>query len=53
MASDDLKPILSTIVEYSDEQAKETPDADKLADMQSDYQKAGSDFSQFCSAAAQ
>ncbi|CAM3223023.1 hypothetical protein PSET11_01545 [Arthrobacter ulcerisalmonis] len=53
VASDDLKPILSTIVEYSDEQAKETPDADKLADMQSDYQKAGSDFSQFCSAAAQ
>lgn len=49
VASDDLKPALESILEYTDEQAKETPDEDKLAELQADYEEAGSTYSQFCS----
>lgn len=49
VASDDLKPALESILEYTDEQAKETPDEAKLAELQADYEQAGSTYSQFCS----
>ena len=47
--SDDLKPALASIIEYTDEQAKETPDEAKLAELQADYEEAGSTYSEFCS----
>jgi hypothetical protein len=49
VASDDLKGALESIIEYTDEQAKETPDEDKLAELTADYEEAGSTYSQFCS----
>lgn len=48
VASDDLKTALGSIIEYTDEQARETPDKDKLAGMESDYRAAGATFSEFC-----
>ncbi|MDQ0119722.1 hypothetical protein AB0280_04970 [Pseudarthrobacter sp902506025] len=48
VASDDLKPALASILAYTDEQVKENPDKDKLADLQSGYQEAGSTYSKFC-----
>lgn len=49
VASDDLKGALASILEYTDEQAKETPDEAKLGELQSGYEKAGATYSQFCS----
>lgn len=49
VASDDLKPALKSILDYTDEQAKETPDEAKLAELQSGYQQASSTYTQFCS----
>ncbi|WP_258803683.1 YgdI/YgdR family lipoprotein [Pseudarthrobacter sp. NS4] len=49
VASDDLKPALESILEYTDEQAKETPDEAKLAELQADYEQAGNTYSRFCS----
>ncbi|TLM82645.1 hypothetical protein FDW83_11865 [Pseudarthrobacter sp. NamE2] len=49
VASDDLKPALASILEYTDEQAKESPDEAKLAELQAGYQQAGNTYSQFCS----
>lgn len=48
VASDDLKPALESILEFTDEQAKEAPDEDKLADLSADYQEAGTTFSSLC-----
>ncbi|MDJ0320169.1 hypothetical protein [Pseudarthrobacter sp. PS3-L1] len=47
-ASDELKPALETIIEYTDAQAMEEPDADRLADMQSSYQDASAAFNASC-----
>lgn len=49
VASDDLKPALGSIIEFTDESAKETPDEDKLAGMAAGYQDAGTAFTKFCS----
>ncbi len=49
IASDDLKPALQSILEYTDEQAKETPDEAKLSELQAGYEQAGNTYSQFCS----
>ncbi len=49
VASDDLKPALQSILEYTDEQAKEAPDEAKLSELQAGYEQAGSTYSQFCS----
>ena len=49
VASDDLKPALQSILEFTDEQAKETPDEAKLAELQPGYEEAGSTYSRFCS----
>jgi hypothetical protein len=49
VASDDLKPALGSIIAYTDEAAKETPDAGKLAGMQSGYNDASTAFQKFCS----
>lgn len=49
VASDDLKPALKAILDYTDEQAKETPDEAKLSELQPDYEEAGSTYSEFCS----
>jgi hypothetical protein len=47
-ASDDLKPSVQAILDYTDESAKENPDAEKLAGMQEGYQQAGATFSRLC-----
>ncbi|UZX01500.1 hypothetical protein F8G81_01840 [Arthrobacter sp. CDRTa11] len=49
VASDDLKSALQSIIEYTDESAKETPDEEKLSGLQADYEAAGGTFSKFCS----
>jgi hypothetical protein len=47
-ASDELKPAVQAILDYADESAKENPDADKVAELQAGYQKAGATFGQLC-----
>jgi hypothetical protein len=49
VASDELKPALGSIIEFTDESAKETPDEAKLSGMEPAYQNAGTAFTQFCS----
>ncbi|HEY8700009.1 MAG TPA: hypothetical protein VIM08_03430 [Arthrobacter sp.] len=49
VASDDLKSALKSIIEYTDESAKETPDPDKLSALQGGYQEAGAAYTKFCS----
>lgn len=49
VASDDLKPALESILEYTDEQAKETPDEARIAELQAGYEEAGSTYQKFCS----
>lgn len=49
VASDDLKGALASILAYTDEQAKETPDEAKLGELKSGYEEAGATYSQFCS----
>ncbi|MET1085777.1 MAG: hypothetical protein ABWY04_01440 [Arthrobacter sp.] len=49
VASDDLKPALESILAYTDEQAKETPDETKIAELQAGYEEAGSTYQRFCS----
>lgn len=49
VASDDLKPALKSILDYTDEQAKETPDEAKLSELQAGYEEAGNTYSRFCS----
>ncbi|MFF1251847.1 hypothetical protein ACFVYC_05055 [Pseudarthrobacter sp. NPDC058329] len=49
VASNELKPALQSILEYTDEQAKETPDEAKLTELQAGYEQAGTTYSQFCS----
>ena len=49
VASDDLKPALESIIEYTDEQAKETPDEAKIAELQAGYEEAGTTYQKFCS----
>ncbi|MBT2533990.1 hypothetical protein J7E83_18050 [Arthrobacter sp. ISL-48] len=48
VASDDLKAALQSIIEFTDESAKETPDAEKLSTLQDGYQEAGSTYQKFC-----
>jgi hypothetical protein len=49
VASDDLKGALASILAYTDEQAKETPDEAKLGELQPGYEKAGATYTEFCS----
>lgn len=49
VASDDLKPALESILAYTDEQAKETPDEARIAELQAGYEEAGSTYQKFCS----
>jgi hypothetical protein len=47
-ASDELKPAVQAILDYTDESAKETPDEEKLTQLQEEYQKASTTFGQLC-----
>lgn len=49
VASDDLKPSLRVILDYTDESAKDNPDSGKLNALKTDYEQAGSTYSKFCS----
>jgi hypothetical protein len=48
VASDDLKPALGSFIAFADEASKESPDQDKIAQMQVDNQAANSALSSFC-----
>jgi hypothetical protein len=47
-ASDDLKSSVQAFLDYADESAKETPDADKMVVLQEGYQKAATTFGELC-----
>ncbi|MET1089784.1 MAG: hypothetical protein ABWY04_22145 [Arthrobacter sp.] len=47
-ASDELQPSVKAFLEYADESAKETPDAEKMTVLQEDYQKAAATFGELC-----
>jgi hypothetical protein len=49
VASDDLKPALGSIIEFTDESAKEAPDEAKLAELEAGYREAGAAFTKHCS----
>ncbi|KRE61463.1 hypothetical protein ASG92_20965 [Arthrobacter sp. Soil736] len=49
VSSDDLKPALQAILDYTDESVKEKPDTEKLNALKADYEQAGSTYSKFCS----
>ena len=47
---DDSAPaLLQAILDYADESVKENPDAEKLNGLKTEYEKAGSTYSKFCS----
>ncbi len=48
VASDDMKPVVTAILEYMDEQAKETPDEAKLGELGAKYQEAGTKYGELC-----
>lgn len=49
VSSDDLQPALQAILDYADESVKDSPDAEKLNGLKTEYEKAGSTYSKFCS----
>jgi hypothetical protein len=48
VSSDELRPALQAILEYTDESAKEAPDEAKLTELKTGYEQAGSTYSRFC-----
>lgn len=49
VSSDELKPALQAILDYTDESVKDNPDAGKLTALKADYEQAGSTYTKFCS----
>ena len=49
VSSDDLKPALQAILDYTDESVKDNPDTEKLNALKADYEQAGSTYTKFCS----
>ena len=49
VASNDLQHALGSIIEFTDESAKEAPDESKLAELEPGYQEAGAAFTKHCS----
>ena len=49
VSSDELKPALRAILDYTDESAKNSPDTEKLNTLKADYEQAGSTYTKFCS----
>jgi ribulose kinase len=47
-ASDDLKSSVQAFLDYADESAKETPNAEKMTALQKDYQEAATTFGELC-----
>jgi hypothetical protein len=52
-ASEDLKAPVQSIIEFLDESARETPDADKLQELQPQYTAAGKSLSAVCTGGGQ
>ncbi len=48
VASTDMKPVVTAILEFLDEQAKETPDEAKLGELGAAYQEAGTKYGELC-----
>ena len=51
VASDEMKPVVTAILEYLDEQAKENPNEERLGEVTAAFQEAGAKFGQLCSGA--
>lgn len=49
VSSDELKPALRAILDYTDESVKDNPDAEKLTALKADYEQAGTAYTKFCS----
>ncbi len=43
-----MKPVVTAILEFLDEQAKETPDEAKLGELNAAYQEAGTKYGELC-----
>jgi len=48
VASDEMKPVVTAILEYLDEQAKANPDEARLGEVTSAFQEAGTKYGQLC-----
>ncbi|MGR0160320.1 hypothetical protein [Paenarthrobacter nitroguajacolicus] len=48
VASTEMKPVVTAILEYLDEQAKETPDEKRMGELTSAFQEAGAKFGELC-----
>jgi len=50
VASDDMKPVVTAILEYLDEQSKENPNEERMGELTTNFQEAGAKFGQLCGA---
>ncbi|MET3367581.1 UNVERIFIED_CONTAM: hypothetical protein ABIE34_000807 [Jeotgalibacillus campisalis] len=48
VASTEMKPVVTAILEYLDEQAKEEPNEAKMGELTSAFQEAGAKFGELC-----
>jgi len=48
VASTEMKPVVTAILEFMDEQSKENPDEAKLAELGQAYQEAGTKYGELC-----
>ncbi|WP_275776403.1 hypothetical protein [Paenarthrobacter sp. Y-19] len=50
VASDEMKPVVTAILEYLDEQSKENPNEERMGELTTAFQEAGAKFGQLCTA---
>jgi hypothetical protein len=50
VASDEMKPVVTAILEYLDEQSKENPNEERMGELTTAFQEAGARFGQLCTA---
>ncbi|MFP3580588.1 MULTISPECIES: hypothetical protein [unclassified Arthrobacter] len=50
VASDEMKSVVTAIVDYSDEASKANPDENKMGTLSAAYQAAGTKYGQLCAA---
>ncbi|MBN9131259.1 MULTISPECIES: hypothetical protein [Paenarthrobacter] len=48
VASDEMKPVVTSILDFLDEQAKSDPDEAKLGELTTAYQEAGTKYGELC-----
>jgi hypothetical protein len=45
-----MKPVVTAILEYLDEQSKENPNEERMGELTTAFQEAGAKFGQLCTA---